>query len=49
MITAVIIVDAPVDVASPTSSHAAIVTPELLLECRAQLHQLLSFLLEFSL
>jgi hypothetical protein len=47
MVTAVIVVDALVDVMGPTLSHAAVVaTPELLLEHRAQLHQLLSLLLE---
>jgi hypothetical protein len=50
MITAVVIADAAVDVVSTMSSHAAIVaTPELLLEHRAQLHQLLLLLLEHSL
>jgi hypothetical protein len=50
MITTVIITDVPVDVVSPVSSRAAIVaTPELLLECRTQLHQLLSLLLELPL
>jgi hypothetical protein len=39
MITTIIIADAAVDVASPTSSCAAIiVTPELLFEHRAELN-----------
>jgi hypothetical protein len=39
MITAVVVANAPVDVASPASSRAAVVaTPELLLEHHAQLH-----------
>jgi hypothetical protein len=50
MITAVVIVDAAVDVASQASSCAAIiVTTELLFERRAELHQLLSLLLELRL
>jgi hypothetical protein len=50
MITAVIIADVPVDVASPASRRTAVVTtPELLLESYVQLHQLLSLLLELSL
>jgi hypothetical protein len=50
MITSAVIIDALVDVASPASSHATVVaTPELLLERRAQLHQLLSLLLELPL
>jgi hypothetical protein len=39
MITTVVIADAPMDIASPVSSRATIiVTPELLLKRRAQLH-----------
>jgi hypothetical protein len=39
MITVVVIADASMDIASPASSHATVVvTPELLLERRAQLH-----------
>jgi hypothetical protein len=50
MITAVIVVDAAVDIAGSTSSRTAVVvTPELLLEGRVQLHQLLSLFLELSL
>jgi hypothetical protein len=38
------------DVVSPASSHATVVAaPKLLLERRAQLHQLFSFLLELPL
>jgi hypothetical protein len=50
MVTAVVLVDAPVDIASPALSHVAVITtPELLLKRRTQLHQLLSLLLELSL
>jgi hypothetical protein len=50
MITTVVITDAAVDVTGSTSSCATIVvTPELLLEGRAQLRQLLSLFLELSL
>jgi hypothetical protein len=50
MITAVVVADVAVDVAGFTSSRAAvIVTPELLLEGRTQLCQLLSLFLELSL
>jgi hypothetical protein len=50
MITAVIVVDAAVDIAGSTSSRTAVVVnPELLLEGRVQLHQLLSLFLELSL
>jgi hypothetical protein len=49
MITAIVITDAVVDIMGPTSSHATIiVTPELLLERRVQLHQLLSHFLKLS-
>jgi hypothetical protein len=50
MITAVVVADVAVDVASSTSSHAAIVaTPELFLERCVQLRQPLLLLLELSL
>jgi hypothetical protein len=50
MITVVVIADAAVDIVGSTSSRAAIVTtPELLLEARTQLCQLLSLFLELSL
>jgi hypothetical protein len=49
-IITVIVADAAVDVASSTSSRAAIVaTLELLLECHAQLRQSLLLLLKLSL
>jgi hypothetical protein len=49
MITTIVIVDVAVDVVASTSSHATIVvTPELLLECRVQLRQLLLLFLELS-
>jgi hypothetical protein len=50
MVTTVVVADALVDVTSSVSSRAAIVaTPELLLERRAQLRQLLLHLLELPL
>jgi hypothetical protein len=50
MITTVIITNAAMDIAGSMLSYAAIiVTPELLLEGRAQLRQLLSLFLELSL
>jgi hypothetical protein len=49
-ISAVVVADAAVDVASSSSSRAAIIaTPELLLEHRAQLRHPLLLLLELSL
>jgi hypothetical protein len=50
MVTAIVVADVVMDVASSTSSHAAIIaTLELLLECHAQLRQLMSLFLELSL
>jgi hypothetical protein len=50
LITAVVVVDAPMDVTSPASSRTAVVvTHELLLKRHAQLHQMLLLLLELTL